>query len=155
MMAVTRRQFMKVSAAGLAASSVGALGFIDAGEALAAGVRPFKLEKATETRNACPYCAVACGVLIYSMPDAKDGKAKVVHIEGDPDHPVNRGTLCPRGAASLGYVHSPNRLLYPMHRKPGSDKFERVTWDFALDRITRLMKEDRDKNFVAKNRDGV
>jgi len=127
-MTVTRRQFMKVSAAGLAASSMGALGFIEAGEALAAGVRPFRLEKATETRNACPYCAVACGVLIYSMADgtSKDAKPKVVHIEGDPDHPVNRGTLCPRGAASLGYVHSANRLQYPMHRKPGSDKFERV-----------------------------
>ena len=68
-MAVTRRQFMRVSVAGIAASSIGALGFRDAGEALAAGVRPFKLEKATETRNACPYCAVACGVLIYSMAD--------------------------------------------------------------------------------------
>ena len=155
-MGVTRRQFMKVSAAGLAASSVGALGFLGAGEALAAGVRPFRLEKATETRNACPYCAVACGVLIYSMPDAQDGgKQKVVHIEGDPDHPVNRGTLCPRGAASLGFVHSPNRLKYPMHRKAGSDKFERVSWDFALDRVAKLMKEDRDKNFIAKNRDGV
>jgi formate dehydrogenase major subunit len=155
-MGVTRRQFMKVSAAGLAASSVGALGFLGAGEALAAGVRPFRLEKATETRNACPYCAVACGVLIYSMADAREGgKQKVVHIEGDPDHPVNRGTLCPRGAASLGFVHSPNRLKYPMHRKPGSDKFERVSWDFALDRVATLMKEDRDKNFIAKNRDGV
>jgi formate dehydrogenase major subunit len=132
------------------------LGFLGAGEALAAGMRPFRLEKATETRNACPYCAVACGVLIYSMPDAADGgKQKVVHIEGDPDHPVNRGTLCPRGAASLGFVHSPNRLKYPMHRKPGSDKFERVSWDFALDRVAKLMKEDRDKNFIAKNRDGV
>jgi formate dehydrogenase major subunit len=156
-MGVTRRQFMKVSAAGLAASSVGALGFIDGGEALAAGVRPYRLEKATETRNTCPYCAVACGVLIYTMPDgtAKDAKQKVVHIEGDSDHPVNRGTLCPRGAASLGYVHSPNRLKYPMHRKPGSDKFERVSWDFAMDRVAKLMKDDRDKNFVAKSRDGV
>ena len=73
-MAVTRRQFMKVSAAGLAASSVGALGFMGAGEGLAAGVRPFRLEKATETRNTCPYCAVACGVLIYSSADGtKDG----------------------------------------------------------------------------------
>jgi formate dehydrogenase major subunit len=154
-MAVTRRQFMKVSAAGLAASSVGALGFIDAGDALAAGVRPFKLEKATETRNTCPYCAVSCGVLVYSVADAKDGKPKVIHIEGDSDNPINRGTLCPRGAASLGFVHSVNRLKYPMHRKPGSDKFERVTWDFAMDRIAKLAKEDRDKNFVAKNRDGV
>ena len=143
-MAVTRRQFMKVSAAGLAASSVGALGFLDAGDVLAAGVRPFRLEKATETRNACPYCAVACGVLIYSMAEGtgKDAKQRVVHIEGDSDHPVNRGTLCPRGAASLGYVHSPNRLKYPMHRKAGSDKFERVSWDFAMDRIVKLMKED-------------
>ncbi len=156
-MGVTRRQFMKVSAAGLAASSVGALGFVDAGDALAAGVRPFRLEKATETRNTCPYCAVACGVLIYSAAEstAKDAKHKVVHIEGDSDHPVNRGTLCPRGAASLGYLHSASRLQYPMHRKAGSSKFERVTWDFAIDRITQLMKEDRDKNFVAKNRDGV
>lgn len=155
-MAVTRRQFIKVSAAGLAASSVGALGFIEAGEALAAGVRPFKLEKATETRNTCPYCAVSCGVLVYSVADAKDGnKPKVIHIEGDSDNPINRGTLCPRGAASLGYVHSANRLKYPMHRKPGSDKFERVSWDFAMERIARLAKDDRDKNFVAKNRDGV
>ena len=154
-MAVTRRQFMKVSAAGLAASSVGALGFVGAGEALAAGVRPFKLEKATETRNTCPYCAVSCGVLVYSVADAKDGKAKVIHIEGDSDNPINRGTLCSRGAASLGFVHSVNRLKYPMHRKPGSDKFERVSWDFAMDRIAKLAKEDRDKNFVAKNRDGV
>ncbi len=154
-MAVTRRQFMKVSAAGLAASSVGALGFVGAGEALAAGVRPFRLEKATETRNTCPYCAVSCGVLVYSVADAKDGKAKVIHIEGDSDNPINRGTLCPRGAASLGFVHSVNRLKYPMHRKPGSDKFERVSWDFAMDRIAKLAKQDRDKNFVAKNRDGV
>ena len=154
-MGVTRRRFMKVSAAGLAASSVGALGFVGAGEALAAGVRPFKLEKATETRNTCPYCAVSCGVLVYSVADAKDGKAKVIHIEGDSDNPINRGTLCPRGAASLGFVHSVNRLKYPMHRKPGSDKFERVSWDFAMDRIAKLAKEDRDKNFIAKNRDGV
>jgi formate dehydrogenase major subunit len=154
-MSVTRRRFMKVSAAGLAASSVGALGFVGAGEALAAGVRPFKLEKETETRNTCPYCAVSCGVLVYSVADAKDGKAKVIHIEGDSDNPINRGTLCPRGAASLGFVHSVNRLKYPMHRKPGTDKFERVTWDFAMDRIAKLAKEDRDKNFVAKNRDGV
>jgi formate dehydrogenase major subunit len=154
-MAVSRRQFMKVSAAGLAASSVGALGFLAAGDVLAAGVRPFRLEKATETRNTCPYCAVSCGVLVYSVADAKDGKPKVIHIEGDSDNPINRGTLCPRGAASLGFVHSVNRLKYPMHRKPGSDKFERVTWDFAMDRIAKLAKEDRDKNFVAKNRDGV
>jgi formate dehydrogenase major subunit len=156
LMAVTRRQFMQVSAAGLATSSVGALGFAGAGEALAAGVRPFKLDRATETRNACPYCAVACGVIVYSLGDrSKNVRSEIIHIEGDPDHPVNRGTLCARGAASLGYMHSVNRLRHPMHRKAGSDKFERVSWDFAMDRVARLMKEDRDKNFIARNRDGV
>ena len=155
-MAVTRRQFMRVSAAGIAASTVGALGFGDAGEALAAGVRPFKLERATETRNACPYCAVSCGVIIYSMGDrSKNARSEIIHIEGDPDHPVNRGTLCPRGAAALDFVRSPNRLKYPMIRKPGADKFERVSWDVAMDRVAKLMKDDRDKNSVAKNRDGV
>jgi formate dehydrogenase major subunit len=155
-MAVTRRQFMRVSAAGIAASTVGALGFGDAGEALAAGVRPFKLERATETRNACPYCAVSCGVIIYSMGDrSKNARSEIIHIEGDPDHPVNRGTLCPRGAAALDFVRSPNRLKHPMIRKPGADKFERVSWDVAMDRVARLMKDDRDKNFIAKNRDGV
>ncbi len=155
-MGVTRRQFMRVSAAGLASSTVGALGFIGAGDALASGVRPFKLERATETRNACPYCAVSCGVLVYSLGDrSKNARSEIIHVEGDPDHPVNRGTLCPRGAAVLDFVRSPNRLKFPMHRKPGSDRFERVSWDFAMDRIARLMKDDRDKNFVAKNRDGV
>lgn len=145
-----------MAAAGLAASSVGALGFVGASEGLAANVRPHRLEKATETRNTCPYCAVACGVLVYSSSDGtRDGKAKVVHIEGDSDNAINRGTLCARGAASLGFANSPNRLQYPVHRKPGSDKFERVTWDFAMERIAKLAKEDRDKNFVTKNRDGV
>ena len=100
-------------------------------------------------RTTCGYCSVGCGMFI----GVKDGRA--VSVRGNPDHPVNRGTLCARGAASLGYIHSANRLKYPMHRKPGTEKFERVSWDFALDRITKLMKEDRDKNFIAKNRDGV
>src|SRR6185436_4008354 len=78
-----------------------------------------------------------------------------IHIEGDPDHPVNRGTLCPKGAALLDFVQSPMRLKYPMHREAGSNTFKRVDWNFALDRIAKLMKEDRDKNFVAKNADGV
>jgi formate dehydrogenase major subunit len=99
---------------------------------------------------------VSCGVIIYSMGDrSKNARSEIIHIEGDPDHPVNRGTLCPRGAAALDFVRSPNRLKHPMIRKPGADKFERVSWDVAMDRVARLMKDDRDKNFVAKNRDGV
>ena len=120
-MTVTRRQFMKVSAAGLAASSVGALGFGSAGEALAAGVRPYKLERATETRNTCPYCSVSCGVIMYTMGDtAKNNKPALVHVEGDPDHPVNRGTLCPKGAGVMDMIQSPNRLKQPCIRKSPS-----------------------------------
>src|ERR1700724_4067694 len=155
-MDLNRRSFIKLTAAGLAASSVGALGFASAGDALAASVRPFKLEATTETRNTCTYCSVACGILIYSMGDrAKNAKSNIIHIEGDPDHPVNRGTLCPKGSALLDIVHAPTRLKFPKYRAPGSSEFKRVSWDFALDRIARLMKDDRDKNFIAKNAAGT
>jgi formate dehydrogenase major subunit len=93
---------------------------------------------------------------MYSLGDkAKNAPAEIIHIEGDPDHPVNRGTLCPKGAGLLDFVHSPNRLRYPEYRAPGSDKFMRISWDDAFDRIARLMKNDRDKNFIAKNADGA
>jgi formate dehydrogenase major subunit len=155
-MELSRRGFIKITAAGLAASSFGALGFGDASEALAASVRPFKLTAASETRNTCTYCSVACGVLIYSLGDrAKNAVSDIIHIEGDPDHPVNRGTLCPKGSALLDIVHSPSRLKVPRYRAPGSAEFKDVSWDFALERIAKLMKEDRDKNFIAKNKDGT
>ena len=155
-MNLTRRGFIKFTGAGLAASSLGALGFGYTGEALAAATRPFKLEATTETRNTCTYCSVACGILIYSMGDrAKNARSNIIHIEGDPDHPVNRGTLCPKGSALLDVVHAPTRLKAPRYRAPGSNEFKEVSWDFALDRIARLMKDDRDKNFVDKNNDGV
>ena len=155
-MNLTRRGFIKLTGAGLAGSSLGALGFGYAGEALAAAVRPFKLAATTETRNTCTYCSVACGILIYSMGDrAKNARSNIIHIEGDPDHPVNRGTLCPKGSALLDIVHAPTRLKAPRYRAPGSSEFKEVTWDFALDRIARLMKDDRDKNFIAKDKAGT
>jgi formate dehydrogenase major subunit len=155
-MELSRRQFMKGTGAGIAGTTLGALGFGDIEEAFASSIRPYKLAGLTETRNTCTYCSVACGIIMYSKGNlAKGEKAEIVHIEGDPDHPTNRGTLCPKGAALLDMVHSETRTLYPQMRKPGSDKFERVTWEFALDRIARLMKDDRDKNLVAKNNDGV
>jgi formate dehydrogenase major subunit len=153
---LTRRGFVKLTAAGLAVSSLGALGFGSEGEALAASVRPFKLTATTETRNTCTYCSVACGILIYSLGDrAKNAKSDIIHIEGDPDHPVNRGTLCPKGSALLDIVHAPTRLKYPKYRAPGTNEFKRVSWDFALGRIATLMKQDRDANFVAKNAAGT
>jgi formate dehydrogenase major subunit len=156
MMNLTRRGFIKLTGAGLAASSVGALGFGYTGEALAAAVRPFKLTATSETRKTCTDCSVACGILIYSMGDrAKNAVSNIIHIEGDPDHPVNRGTLCPKGSALLDIVHAPTRLKTPKYRAPGSGEFKEVSWDFALDRIARLMKDDRDKNFIAKDKAGT
>lgn len=151
---ITRRQFLKLSAAGVGASSLTALGFSPA--TALAEVRQFKLAHTTETRNTCPYCSVGCGIIMYSLGDrAKNAKSEIIHIEGDADHPVNRGTLCPKGAGLLDFVHSPNRLKYPEYRAPGSDQFVRISWDEAFDRIARLMKDDRDKTFEAKSADGA
>jgi len=155
-MELSRRQFIAGASVGLAGTAIGALGFGDVETAYAEAIRPFKLTGTTETRNTCTYCSVACGIIMYSKGNlAKGEKADIIHIEGDVDHPTNRGTLCPKGAALLDFVHSETRLKYPMMRKPGSDKFERISWDFALDRIARLMKDDRDRNIVEKNNDGV
>jgi formate dehydrogenase major subunit len=152
-MAFTRRQFLKVTASGIGASSLTALGF--SASRVLADVRAFKLARTSETRNTCPYCSVGCGVILYALGDrSKNVKAEIIHVEGDPDHPVNRGTLCPKGAALLDFVHSPNRLRYPEYRAPGSDRWERVTWEWALDRVARHLKRDRDENFVAKNAAG-
>jgi formate dehydrogenase major subunit len=151
---LTRRQFLQITGATLAGSSLALMGF-SASVALAE-VREFKLSRATETRNTCPYCAVACGVVMYGLGDgAKNAKASIIHIEGDPDHPVNRGTLCPKGAGLLDFVHSPSRLLRPEYRAAGSDKWQPISWDDALGRIAKLMKADRDANFVAKTPEGL
>ena len=153
---LSRRQFVIGAGAGAAGTALGAFGFGEVEQALAATIRPFKLTSLTETRNTCTYCAVGCGIILYSKGNlAKGEKAEITHIEGDSDHPTNRGTLCPKGAALLDMVHSESRLKQPMLRKPGSDKFEPITWDAALDKIAKAMKADRDANFVAKNKDGV
>lgn len=155
-MQFSRRQFLRGTGAGVAGSALGAMGFGDAEVALAQAAVPFKLAKATETRNTCPYCSVSCGMILYSHGDVQKGeKAKVFHVEGDVDNPVNRGTLCPKGSGVLDFINSKQRLARPMLRKPGSDKFEPVSWDYAMDRIARLMKDDRDANFVETNKDGV
>ena len=155
-MELSRRQFMKGASAGIAGTTLSALGFGGIEAALATSIRAFKLFSMTETRNTCTYCSVACGIIMYSKGDlAKGEQADIIHIEGDADHPTNRGTLCPKGAALLDMVHSQTRTKYPQIRKPGTDKFERVSWEVALDRVARLTKDDRDKNFVAKNSNGA
>jgi formate dehydrogenase major subunit len=153
-MNLSRRQFLKLTTSGIGATSLGVLGF--APDGVLADVRNFKLASTTQTRNTCPYCSVSCGVIMYGLGDrAKNSRLRLIHVEGDPDHPVNRGTLCPKGAALLDFVNSPNRLKFPEYRAPGATEWQRVTWEWALDRIARLMKDDRDKNFVAQNAAGV
>ena len=132
---VSRRHFMKLAGAGVAGSAIAALGFGEAEAQVAAHVRPFKLASATETRNTCPYCSVACGVIMYSRGDIKKGeKAEIFHIEGDSDHPTNRGTLCPKGAALLDFVKSETRTKVPRVREAGSKQWKEVSWDDALNR---------------------
>ena len=149
-MEMNRRSFFKVCGAGLTGSSLAMMGFSP--QPVLAEVRNFKLARTTETRNTCPYCAVGCGVIMYSLGDkAKNAKAEIIHIEGDPDHPVNRGTLCPKGAGLLDFVHSESRLKYPEVREPGSKEWKRISWDEAMTRVAKHVKADRDKNFIAKN----
>ncbi len=153
-MQVNRRQFFKLCAGGMAGSTIAALGFMP--EKALADVRNYKLLRATETRNTCPYCSVGCGILMYSLGDgAKNAKSEIFHIEGDPDHPVNRGALCPKGAGLVDFIHSPNRLKHPEVREAGSNEWKRISWEEAFERIARHMKADRDANFVEKNADGV
>ncbi len=151
---MNRRQFFRITAAGMGGSSLVGLG-MSPGAALAE-VRAFKLARTTETRGTCPYCSVSCGVVMYTLGDkSKNVKSRIIHIEGDADHPVNRGTLCPKGAGLLDFVHSPNRLMQPEVREPGSKEWKAISWDEAVTRIAKRMKADRDANFVEKNDKGV
>jgi len=154
-MEISRRSFLKGAGAGVAVTTLGAFGFGEAEAAFVEGLRPYKLAGTTETRNTCPYCSVACGIIIYSKGDLAAGTAKAMHLEGDVDHPTNRGTLCPKGAALLDFIKAETRLTMPKVRRPGSDRFEEVSWEDALDDIARLMKKDRDANFIERNKDGV
>nr|WP_282558041.1 formate dehydrogenase-N subunit alpha [Providencia burhodogranariea] len=153
-MQVSRRQFFKICAGGMAGTTAAALGFAPA--TALASTRQYKLLRAKETRNTCTYCSVGCGLLMYSLGDgAKNAKESIFHIEGDPDHPVNRGALCPKGAGLIDFIHSESRLKYPEVREPGTNEWKRITWNEAFDRIAKLMKEDRDANFIKENKDGV
>jgi formate dehydrogenase major subunit len=153
-MDMNRRQFFKACTAGVGGSSLALLGFSP--QAVLAETRNFKLARTTETRNTCPYCSVGCGIIMHSLGDkAKNARSEIIHIEGDADHPVNRGTLCPKGAGLIDFIHSPNRLKYPEYRAAGSNEWKRISWEDAFNRIAKLMKEDRDANFIEKNAAGV
>ncbi|RWR20782.1 twin-arginine translocation signal domain-containing protein [Sinirhodobacter populi] len=152
---LSRRGFLKLAGAGVAATSLGAMGFDAAEAAEAAHVRAFKLATTTETRNICTYCSVACGIIMYSKGDLKAGEhAELIHIEGDADHPTNRGTLCPKGSALKDFVKSETRATQPRYRAAHSSEWQEITWDAAFDKMARALKDDRDQNFIEKNEKG-
>jgi len=150
-MHIDRRAFLKGSAGIGAAAGVGLFDFSEA----RAEMRELKIARTTETRSVCPYCAVGCGTIIHTLGDkAKNVTPAVVHVEGDPDHPTNRGTLCPKGATLRDDISNPHRITSPKVRRPGSDHWEEISWDEAIGKIARHIKNTRDRTFVAKNARG-
>lgn len=149
-MGLSRREFFK---AGTGSAAALLLGF-DARPALAQA-RELKIARTTETRSTCPYCSVSCGVIIHTLGDkAKNVTAQVVHVEGDPDHPINRGTLCPKGASLYQDILNERRLLKPQVRRPGSTQWEDISWDKAIDEIAHHIKKTRDETFIEKDANG-
>lgn len=148
-MELTRRGFLKAGAIGTTV----ALGF-DVSVARAE-MRALKIARTTETRSTCPYCSVSCGLIVHTLGDgAKNATPSIVNIEGDPDHPINRGTLCPKGITLKENITHPQRLQRPRVRAPGANRWEEITWDDAIERIARHVKTTRDTCFVEKNAQG-
>jgi len=155
-MTINRRDFFKLSAASGAAVGLGAFGFdLQVAHAQAQGL---KIERATEVRSVCPYCAVGCSMIAYvtghGETESFNTSPTLVHIEGDPDSPINGGSLCPKGASAMQLAVNSERATHPMYRAPGSDEWQRIGWDDALDRLARLMKDARDERFVETDADG-
>jgi formate dehydrogenase major subunit len=149
-MEMTRRSFVKI---GVGGAVVSALGF-DL-QPVYAQARQLKIARTTETRSTCPYCSVSCGVIIHTLGDkAKNVTPQVVHVEGDPDHPINRGTLCPKGSSLLQDIVNDRRLIKPQVRRAGSDHWEDISWDSAIDEIAHLVKKTRDDTFIEKDSQG-
>jgi formate dehydrogenase major subunit len=150
-MGMSRRTFLQSSIVGGAALS--AFGFDVA--PIFAQSKTLKISRTTETRSTCPYCSVSCGVIIHTLGDrSKNAVAQVVHVEGDPDHPINRGTLCPKGASLEQDILNDRRLLKPQVRRPGADRWEDIDWQSAIDEIARWVKKTRDATFVEKDARG-
>src|SRR5215467_12894232 len=138
---VSRRDFLRKSAAGGFALG-GLLSFGGDLRAAQAEVRRLKIAGAKEVPSVCPYCAVGCGQIV----SVRDGK--IINIEGNPESPINRGTLCPKGAATYQLAVNPLRTTKVWYRAPGATEWDKTkTLDWAMDRIAQLTKETRDKTF--------
>ncbi len=149
-MELSRRQFFQASATALATTAFG----FDLSEA-AARAKELKIARTTQTQSVCPYCAVGCGVVIHTLGDrASNVKPTVVHIEGDTDSPINQGTLCSKGISLKQYVVNDRRLTKPLYRAPGATEWTAISWDDAIDRMARRIKDTRDVGFEAEDANG-
>ena len=149
-MQLTRRSFLKTGTGVIAASVLG----FDVRTAYAQA-KELKIARTTETRSTCPYCSVSCGIIIHTIGDkAKNVTPQVVHVEGDPDHPINRGTLCPKGSSLMQDILNDRRLLRPQVRRPGSDHWEDIGWNQAIEEIGRHLKKTRDETFITTDSEG-
>jgi formate dehydrogenase major subunit len=148
---LTRRAFLKLSAAGTGAAGLTALGF-ETVEAVQVA-QNFRIAGARESRSVCPYCAVGCALVAYTQ-DNSDGTRKLLQIEGNPDSPVNEGRLCPKGATAMQLAISARRVESPMYRAPGSDHWQKISWDDLLNTLAQRIKDGRDATFVAQDGSG-
>ena len=151
-METTRRQFLKATAIG-GATAASVLGF-DLQPARAQ-VRELKIARTTETRSTCPYCSVSCGVILHTLGDrSRNVRPTVIHVEGDPDHPINQGALCPKGITLKHNIVNDRRLTTVRYRAPGTREWQEKSWDFAIDRIAQLVKAVRDEKLVERDERG-
>jgi len=148
-MKITRREFIQISGATAAGLAVSGLGF-DLSP-VRSHAQMLKTKYAKETTTICPYCAVGCGAIVHT---SKKGDGRVINIEGDPGHVINRGTLCSKGAGLSGLSENENRLLQPMYRAPYAKEWTPISWDQALTEIAERVKKTRDATFTKKNKKG-
>jgi anaerobic selenocysteine-containing dehydrogenase len=149
-MKLSRRDFLKLSGA-----TTGSL-LLPTGAALAAKGKTFPLHKPIgETPTICCFCGVGCGAIVASAP-GPDGKLKVVNIEGDPDHPINQGSLCSKGQAlaQINLDVGKKRLRKPLYRAPGSSEWEEKSWEWTIEEIAKRIKATRDKYFIVQDDEG-
>jgi formate dehydrogenase major subunit len=155
-MELTRRDFFKVTAAGSAGAAWATFGF-DL-EPAYAQAGELKISRANEIRSVCPYCGVGCSMIAYVSGHGEttsfNNKPHLVHIEGDPDSPINGGSLCPKGASTMQLAVSEKRVQSPRYRRPGATEWEDISWEDALDNLARLMKDARDERFIDKDDEG-
>jgi formate dehydrogenase major subunit len=151
MKVLTRRDFLRVSGTTAAGLTLCQLGFdMTPIQAYAAELRTeLRIKGAKETPTICCYCSVGCGILVST-----DKNGKVINAEGDPDHPISEGALCPKGGSTYQIAVNDNRLKKVRYRAPNSDKWKEVSWEWALNKIAANIKKSRDKSFTEKNKDG-